>query len=263
MLKAIVLIIAINLSSSIIAQSVFTEEPKLYKAHKTNQPPKIDGIIQKKEWNKASWSDLFVDIEGSIKPAPLYATNVKMLWDDSTLYILAKLQEPHIAAKLTDRDAIIFRDNDFEVFVDPDDDTNNYYEIEINAFGTIMDLLMNKPYKKGGTFDMNWNASNMKCAIGKIGTINQPNDIDSAWMVEIAIPINTFNKNMHQHLPLTQQTWRINFSRVQWEYDIVDGMYKKREENGRPMRENNWVWSAMGIIDMHLPERWGYLVFAE
>ena len=38
-------------------------------------------------------------------------------------------------------------------------------------------------------------------------------------------------------------TWRINFSRVEW--------LKKPEEN--------WVWSATGRIDMHMPERWGYL----
>lgn len=263
MLKAVVLIVFISLSSSIVAQSLITESTRVYKAHKTIQPPTIDGKMLEKEWSKTPWSEVFVDIEGSLKPVPLYATRVKMLWDDSTLYVLATLQEPHIVATLTERDAIIYRDNDFEIFVDPDNDTNNYYEIEINAFGTIMDLFMNKPYKKGGIYDMNWNATNMKCAIGTIGSINQPNDIDSSWTVELAIPINTFNKNVHQHLSLTQQTWRINFSRVQWQYDVVDGSYKKREENGRPMRENNWVWNAMGIIDMHYPERWGYLIFSE
>ena len=36
----------------------------------------------------------------------------------------------------------------------------------------------------------------------------------------------------------------------------------------RPLREgpetpeNNWIWSAQGVIDMHRPERWGYVQFA-
>ena len=29
---------------------------------------------------------------------------------------------------------------------------------------------------------------------------------------------------------------------------------------GRP--EHNWVWSPQGVIDMHRPERWGYLQFS-
>ena len=29
---------------------------------------------------------------------------------------------------------------------------------------------------------------------------------------------------------------------------------------GRP--ERNWVWSPQGVIDMHRPERWGYVQFA-
>lgn len=32
------------------------------------------------------------------------------------------------------------QDNDFEVFLDPDGDNHNYYEIEINAHNTVWDL---------------------------------------------------------------------------------------------------------------------------
>ncbi len=56
------------------------------------------------------------------------------------------LGEPAIWGKLTKRDAIIYKDNDFEVFIDPDGDGLNYYELEINALGTIMDLFLKKPY---------------------------------------------------------------------------------------------------------------------
>ena len=39
---------------------------------------------------------------------------------------------------------------------------------------------------------------------------------------------------------------------------MVDGKYVKVK--GRP--EHNWVWSPQGVIDMHRPERWGYLQFS-
>ncbi|MFZ2287724.1 MAG: carbohydrate-binding family 9-like protein [Bacteroidales bacterium] len=79
----------------------------------------IDGVIEDSEWSKAQWSRLFTDIEGDLKPAPVHDTRIKMMWDDSFLYIAAELREPHIRAKLRQRDTVIYYDNDFEVFIDP------------------------------------------------------------------------------------------------------------------------------------------------
>jgi hypothetical protein len=67
-----------------------------------------------------------------------------MLWDYKYFYIAAQLQEPHIWATIKERDAIIYQDNDFEIFIDPDGDSHNYYEVEINAFGAFWDLLLLK-----------------------------------------------------------------------------------------------------------------------
>ena len=57
---------------------------------------------------------------------------------------------------MTERDSVIFRDNDFEVFIDPDGDTHAYYELEINALGTVWDLLLLKPYRDGGPAINGW-----------------------------------------------------------------------------------------------------------
>lgn len=70
-----------------------------------------------------------MDIEGDRKPRPRFRTRVKMLWDDNYFYMGAEMEEPHVWATLTERDSIIYRDNDFEVFIDPDGDNHNYYEI--------------------------------------------------------------------------------------------------------------------------------------
>jgi len=50
------------------------------------------------------------------------------------------------------------------------------------------------------------------------------------------------------------QTWRIDFSRVEWLVDIIDGKYRKIPREMRP--EDNWVWSPQGVIDMHRPATW-------
>lgn len=43
--------------------------------------------------------------------------------------------------------SIIYQDNDFEVFLDPDGDNLMYYEVEVNAAGQVWDLLLVKPYR--------------------------------------------------------------------------------------------------------------------
>ena len=100
----------------------------------------VDGKMDEPIWEKVQWTDSFVDIEGNLKPLPFLDTKVKMLWDDTYFYFGVQMEEPHIWATLTERDAVIFRDNDFEIFLDPEGDTHNYYELEVNAFETEWDL---------------------------------------------------------------------------------------------------------------------------
>ena len=71
-----------------------------------------------------------------------------MLWDDEYLILGAVLQEEDIK-RLTQRDTIIYYDNDFEVFIDPDSDGHNYFEIETNARGVIFDLMLDKTLSFG------------------------------------------------------------------------------------------------------------------
>ena len=82
--------------------------PKKYIAYKIEQPIIIDGKLNDSQWDNAEWTDNFVDIEGSLKPNPFFNTKVKMLWDSSYFYFGAQLEEPHVWATLTQRDAVIF-----------------------------------------------------------------------------------------------------------------------------------------------------------
>lgn len=210
-------------------------------------------------WQKAPWSEDFTDIEGASRPAPLYRTRMKMLWDAEHLYILAEMEEPHVWGSLRRHDTIIYQDNDFEVFIDPDGDTHQYFEIEVNALNTVMDLFMSKPYRNGGRAMINWDTKGLRTAVRVNGTLNDPRDHDSSWTVEIAIPFRSLGFYNARIVPEDGATWRINFSRVQWEADVRNGRYVKRPRTP----EYNWVWSPQGIINMHSPEKWGYLQFSE
>lgn len=241
-------------------------DPRVYHCYKAYSPITIDGKIDTDEWKKAPDTADFVDITGDSLLRPRYFTRVKMMWDDENLYIAAWMDEPHVWGTLTERDAVIFHDNDFEIFIDPDGDTHQYYELEINALGTEWDLFLVKPYRDGGPAIDSWDIQGLKTAVAIDGTINDPSDVDNGWLVEIAIPWEVLGEAANKPAPPHDGNyWRVNFSRVEWWTEVVDGKYVKQTdpETGRPLAEDNWVWSPQGLINMHYPEMWGVVKFVD
>jgi hypothetical protein len=239
--------------------------PRAYVAYRVAGGLGIDGRLTEPAWSAAPWTDAFIDIEGEIRPVPRFRTRAKMLWDDEHFYVAAEMEEPDLWATLTERDAVIFQDNDFEVFIDPDGDTHAYFELEVNALGTPWDLMLIKPYRDGGPAINGWDIAGLRVGIDLRGTINQPRDRDNGWTIEIAMPWKILREAAPGHRrPAAGDRWRVNFSRVQWQTDVVDGRYVKRltPGSGKPLPEDNWVWSPQGAIDMHMPERWGYVQFS-
>lgn len=210
------------------------KDPYVYYAHRTRGLV-LDGKLDDVEWQEAKQSELFADI--SVDTLGAKETFVKMLWDDDNLYIGATIREDKIVANLKQRDTIIWKENDFEVFLDPDGDGRSYFEIELNAIGTVMDLMMDRPYSEGGNFYMPWDCPDL---------VAETSVDESGWYVEMAIPRKALMIGFTK--PEELPCWRINFSRVEWM---------------RPDREENWVWCPTGKIDMHIPARWGYVYFSE
>ena len=268
-----------------------------YDAPRIAAPPAIDGALGDAAWLTAPWTEPFVDIRGEDWPDPSLATRVRIVWDEDHLYIGAELEEPHLWATLGERDAILYREHDFEVFLDPDGDALDYYELEINALGTEFDLFLDRPYRRTGKANVAWDMVGLRTAVGLDGTLNDPADEDGGWTVEIAIPwaalrppesaappgvpesperpasgvrnmatVGAAGRSSPQlpgAPPSPGDSWRVNFSRVQWPVEVVAGGYRRAQvptrENRHP--EHNWVWSPQGEIDMHIPEMWGIVRF--
>jgi hypothetical protein len=232
---------------------------KQYECHRATAAIKIDGRLDDAAWSKAAWSDAFIDIVGEDHPRPRFRTRMKMLWDDKYLYIGAELVEPHVWATFTAHDSVICLDNDFEVFLNPTGDTLKYFEFEINALNTVWDLFLDKPYNKGGKADNGWETPGYKSAVAIKGTLNDPRDRDKGWSVELALPWSAFVERSGKNRPKPGESWRMNFSRVEWQLRVVDGKYEKVPG----LSEDNWVWSPQGVVSMHVPEKWGIVRFLE
>jgi len=246
--------------------------PEGYVCYRTSGAVTVDGRLDDPAWKNAPWTNYFVDIEGSRKPAPRFRTRAKMLWDNYYFYFAADMEEPHVWGTLTFHDQVICRENDFEIFIDPDGDTHEYYELELGPLNTLWDLFLVTPYKDmapGVGADQTWGVPGIKTAVHVDGTINYPGDTDRGWSVEFAIPWTVLAEFAHKPSPPRHgDQWRVNFSRVEYVHEIVtstnttpdisNNAYKTAE--GIPC--DNWVWSPQGIIAMHCPEKWGYVQFS-
>ena len=122
-----------------------------------------------------------------------------------------------------------------------------------------------KPYRDGGPAIHGWDIAGLRVGVDVRGTLNRPGDRDDGWTVEIAMPWKILREAAPDHrAPKPGDRWRINFSRVEWDVDPAEGRYTKRLKPGTkdPLPENNWVWSPQGAVNMHMPERWGYVQFS-
>lgn len=232
-----------------------------YVCHRTPGPVVVDGRIDKAVWDAIPWTDDFVDILGDRKPRPRFRTRAKMMWDDACFYVAAELEEPHVWGTITQKNAVIFYDNDFEVFIDPDGDNHNYYEFEMNALNTIWELSLPKPYRAGGVARLGTNLPGLRSAVFVDGTLNNPADTDRRWCVELAFPfadLAPYTAHGQALPPRNGDVWRVAMSRVEWLVDIMHGRYVKVPHR----EEDNWLWTPQPAVDAHRPWTWGYVQFS-
>lgn len=251
-----------------------------YKAHKIKAPITIDGNLDKDVWKNAPKSNRFVDL---ISGAQTHLdTRAAVLWDDEYLYVGYWVEEPDVTATHTQRDALIYEDNDVELFIAGPD---GYYELEINAFNTIYEVFFlwkdvydKKGYNKIAGFEPNapgaanfngvgykhprggrmgffrWDMPGLQTAVQIHGTINDNSDKDKGWTVEVAIPWKSLKIIADQDgrplPPKNNSVWRMDFSRF-------------NTKKYSPQDAGGWAMSSHGVWDSHVPECFTYVEFVD
>ncbi len=245
-----------------------------YTAYRVDAAPVIDGRLDEACWLSAPRSPRFRDLVNG-GPA-VHNTQAAVLWDDDYLYVGYWIEEPWVEARLTERDALIYEDNDVELFVAGRD---SYYELEINALGTIYEVffIWDEAYERCGfhkrpefsrtapgarPFDgvgfqphprgkrsgfWNWDFPGLRSAVFIDGTLNDPSDRDRGWTVELALPWRGFealaDSDCRSLPPHDGDMWRMDFSRF--------NQYKAAP----PANDSGgWAWSPHGVWDSHVPE---------
>jgi hypothetical protein len=229
------------------------DDPPEYVATRTGTAIKIDGALDDAAWRDAAWTEDFIDIEGTHKPVPLLRTRAKIAWDEANLYVAAEMAEPRVWATMTCRDEPLYKEQAFELFLDPGGDGLDYLELELNPLNTVCDLVMDKPYLKKGKADEAMNVSGLRTAVNVHGTIGDVSDVDKGWSVEVAIPWDSLKAlGRDGSAPREGERWRVNLARMRRDAPDVK----------EPMPRGLWTWASQGAMNMHLPERWGSVTFS-
>ncbi|MFI4946639.1 MAG: carbohydrate-binding family 9-like protein, partial [Burkholderiales bacterium] len=107
----------------------------------------VDGRLDEADWKAAERSPRFRDL---IHGAPgIHDTRAAVLWDAEQLYVAYWVEEPFVEGTLTERDSLIYKNNDVELFIAGQD---AYYEFEINSLGTIYEVFFvwEEAYERAG-----------------------------------------------------------------------------------------------------------------
>ena len=244
-------------------------KPRQYVAYRTIDPVSLDGRLDESTWRNAEWTEKFGHIVFPGYKTPMYATRAKVVWDDENVYFAGELEEPNLTAHLAQKDTIVCLENDFEIFIDADNDSRNYIEIEFNAMGTVWDMIYEKELDKGSfprgyacifPHSEPWDVAGMRIAVRTEGTLNFPFDRDEGWTFECSIPWKSLQETVLTGGKLNRNgsVLGVSFSRVE--------DYFKREwpmTDWTPQEGVDWLWTPMLTYRAHVTEAFGHVILSE
>jgi hypothetical protein len=264
------------------------EDVAHYTCKRASQAIEPNGRLDAPVWALAEKSPRFVDMVTG-DPA-IYGTRAAALWDDDYLYVGFWVEEPFVTARLAERDSLVFLENDIEVFIDGGD---CYYEFEINALGTVyevlhvwqdayatkaqfrgpeLDVLRHHAISFGGDYDRtgehfwkgrhprglrwsfrDWDLRGLRPAVHVDGAINDPAVVDRGWTVELAIPWSGIG---------TLANGRSLPPRAGDVWRIFFGRFELLTPSGVEISPHPAsAWNRHGVYDTHLPECWTSVAF--
>lgn len=164
--------------------------------------------------------------------APPQRTFVKTAWDADELRVLFEVEDTHVWATYTQRDALLYEEEVVEVFLDPVGDLESYFEIEVNPLNAVLDLVVRRN-RSGYKRNFAWRCEGLRTAAKRHAR---------GWSAELAIPF----RSLVAELPSVGSRWRVNFCRI----DRPPGVERELS-----------AWSPTGRANFHTPEKFGVLEF--
>ncbi len=197
----------------------------------------IDGILDENAWAKAETISLLNNKTGKVVEQDEYKCKVKTCYDSDYLYVAFINYDRDIFTSFTKRDEHLWNDDVAEVFIDTDDGLSTYIEIEISPTNIQFDSYITDTLNIDLIETPKYNIIGLKSAVSVDGTVNNNQDTDNSWTVEMAIPLKEIGL-------ISKNEYAINFYRI--DQDIAG--------------PGSYAWSPT-FGRFHRPSRFGKIQF--
>ena len=189
-----------NLGERAIAARGSTDYEAIRQAHtyhitRTTGKIVIDGNIDEEAWQAAEASDAFLQQEPYIGTAPTERTEMRLLYDDTNLYVsfICHQKWPIVVNELR-RDYSPADTDSVNIVFDTFDDDRNGFLFQMNPGSALRDMQI-----VGGSFSADWNG-----VFDGRAKVQPP-----GWTAEMAIPLKTLRFNADP-----SQRWGLNALRI-------------------------------------------------
>ncbi len=234
-----------NRGLQVACKSKFPAIPEIIVPYVEETAPVIDGRLDDDVWKSSAKIKLLVNNGSQAGLEPVRATIVKLVWDKKNLYLGFKCFDRNIHSKFTNRDDKLWNAGYDEIEVAEmmlceGNNIRHYFEFNFNPRGVLFDTEIK--WRNGESYFNPAYNSNVRWATNVEGSLNNSDDEDKYWTVEIAVPW----ADIGMRAPDSGQTMRANFY---------------RSDNSEQIHFS--AWSPTYKSYFHIPERFGRLIFVK
>jgi hypothetical protein len=224
------------------------EELPVYGCRRAGREIELTGRMSDPLWRSAAPVSLVAADSGERADR---ATEVRLLWSPTTLYIGFRCEDDFVWGTRTEPDSDIYREECVEVFVDPSGCGHQYYEINVSPKNVVFDACIlngRTPDRPEAKFIglTQFHPDGLRTAVSVEGDVDRPGGAKS-WTAEYAIPLASLIGAPH-FPPRPGDEWRLNLYRI----DAPDETARRY-----------YAWNPTGRIDFHRPWRFGILKFED
>jgi hypothetical protein len=164
---------------------------------------------------------------------PRLRTALRLGLRDGALLVRFDGRDDRVVATLTKRDAPLWKEDVYEVFLSPFDPPRLYFEFEVNPLGALFDARIDSPDLARATMraDAAWSCPGFSARVTRAG---------NRWSALLRIPLAP----MLDGDP--SPSWRANFYRI---------------DRGTADEFSAWSPTYADPADFHVPSRFGFLSF--
>lgn len=219
-------------------------EPPVYRCQHFAEPIEIDGDIFKPVWQDVPLIELkLADGQG----APAQTTTVRSCWDGANLYFAFECQDSDIRATLTQRDALLWREEVVEAFIAPEGNLHRYYEFQCSPLNVVRDLAVTSPNASpvGEIFDGSWDCTGWNTAVSVLSGSKSYGQLIQGWGVEWRLPLGELLAPGMRPVRSGDE-WRVNLFRIdRWpveEYSSWSATPGEPFTFHRPAHFGRWIF---------------------